>query len=75
MTEASVNGSCFCGTECYQVSGNIGIFQYCHCSRSQKFTGSAFAANLFVLAAETSRLPDLFNIVGGLSITAVIKNV
>jgi len=26
----------------------LGIFQYCHCSRCRKFTGSAFAANLLV---------------------------
>ncbi|MFK5986003.1 MAG: GFA family protein [Pseudomonadota bacterium] len=24
------------------------MFQYCHCSRCRKFTGSAFAANLLV---------------------------
>ena len=42
----------------YQISGNIGIFQYCHCSRCRKFTGSAFAANLFVV-------PDKFKWLAG----------
>jgi hypothetical protein len=32
----------------YEISGHMGIFQYCHCSRCRKFTGSAFAANLLV---------------------------
>lgn len=41
-------GSCLCGACKYQLSGHINIFQYCHCSRCRKFTGSAFAANLFV---------------------------
>ena len=30
------------------MRGNLGIFQYCSCSRCRKFTGSAFAANLLV---------------------------
>ena len=42
------NGSCFCAEVSYEITGNIGIFQYCHCSRCRKFTGSAHAANIFV---------------------------
>lgn len=41
-------GSCLCGQVEYEISGNVGIFQYCHCSRCRKFTGSAHSANLFV---------------------------
>ena len=48
MSECAVKGSCFCGEVVYEVSGNIGIFQYCHCSRCRKVTGSAHAANVFV---------------------------
>lgn len=48
MSDNKVNGSCFCGDVSYEISGNMGIFQYCHCSRCQKVTGSAHAANLFV---------------------------
>ena len=48
MSQQSVQGGCLCGAVAYEITGNIGIFQYCHCSRCRKFTGSAFAANLFV---------------------------
>ena len=48
MTASKVTGSCLCGKVGYEISGNIGIFQYCHCSRCRKFTGSAHAANLLV---------------------------
>jgi hypothetical protein len=48
MSEQKVNGSCFCGKVSYEITGNMGVFQYCHCSRCQKVTGSAHAANLFV---------------------------
>ncbi|MBP6241234.1 MAG: GFA family protein [Hydromonas sp.] len=45
----SINtGTCLCGAVAYEISGNLGLFQYCHCSRCRKVTGSAFAANLFV---------------------------
>ncbi|WP_421867925.1 GFA family protein [Motiliproteus sp.] len=43
-----IEGSCLCGALRYQASGHLDIFQYCHCSRCRKFTGSAHAANLFV---------------------------
>lgn len=48
MSPSKVTGSCLCGTVSYELSGNLGIFQYCHCSRCRKFTGSAHAANLLV---------------------------
>ncbi|GAA5194739.1 GFA family protein [Ferrimonas gelatinilytica] len=41
-------GSCLCGEVTYELRGHIGLFQYCHCSRCRKFTGSAHASNLFV---------------------------
>ena len=48
MSDNKVNGSCFCKKVNYEISGNMGVFQYCHCSRCRKVTGSAHAANLFV---------------------------
>ena len=48
MSEQKVTGSCLCRKVRYQITGNMGVFQYCHCSRCRKFTGSAHAANLFV---------------------------
>jgi hypothetical protein len=41
-------GSCLCGKIAYEITGNLGVFQYCHCSRCRKFTGSAHASNVFV---------------------------
>ena len=52
MTEHTTNGSCLCGKVTYEIRGNLGIFQYCHCSRCRKVTGSAFASNLFVSPAD-----------------------
>lgn len=43
-----VQGSCLCGSVQYEISGSLGIFQYCHCSRCRKFTGSAHASNIIV---------------------------
>lgn len=48
MEKGSVRGSCLCGEISYQYSGPIKVFQYCHCSRCRKFTGSAHAANIIV---------------------------
>ena len=48
MSKNGVNGRCLCGDVSYEITGNLGIFQYCHCSRCRKFTGSAHASNLFV---------------------------
>ena len=52
MKETKAGGSCLCGGVAYEISGNLGIFQYCHCSRCRKFTGSAHAANLLVAPAQ-----------------------
>ena len=43
-----MKGSCLCGTVRYEIVPPFKIFQYCHCSRCRKFTGSAHAANIFV---------------------------
>ncbi len=48
MSDDKVTGTCLCNKVAYEVSGNLGIFQYCGCSRCRKFTGSAFASNLLV---------------------------
>ena len=56
MSGNIVNGSCLCGKVSYHITGNMGIFQYCHCSRCRKFTGSAHASNLFVSPGDFSWL-------------------
>ena len=47
-----VSGSCLCGQVRYQVNGGIKVFQYCHCSRCRKFSGSAHAANILLAPAQ-----------------------
>ncbi|WP_077338510.1 GFA family protein [Pseudocolwellia agarivorans] len=44
-------GSCLCGSVKYELSGDFQSFFLCHCSRCQKDTGSAHAANLFAKAS------------------------
>lgn len=51
MSQTSIAGSCLCGAVRFLVTGEILGFQYCHCSRCRKFTGSAHAANLFTVPA------------------------
>lgn len=47
-----MKGSCLCGQVLYEIDLPFKIFQYCHCSRCRKFTGSAHSANLFVPPAQ-----------------------
>jgi len=55
---SKATGKCLCGNVSYEITGNLGIFQYCHCSRCRKFTGSVHAANLLVA-------PEHFKWLGG----------
>ena len=48
MSAKTISGSCLCGQVNYQFSGPARGFQYCHCSRCQKVTGSAHGAIMFV---------------------------
>lgn len=48
MSADSLNGSCLCGAVRFEVSQPFTAFRYCHCSRCQKASGSAHAANAFV---------------------------
>ena len=52
MPPYEVRGHCLCNKVSYVITGHLGIFQYCHCSRCRKFSGSAFAANLLVSPAD-----------------------
>ena len=52
MPPYEVRGRCLCQKVGYAIQGHLGLFQYCHCSRCRKFTGSAFAANLLVSPAD-----------------------
>ncbi|WP_082114014.1 GFA family protein [Kiloniella litopenaei] len=44
-------GSCLCKTVTFEISGEFNQFFLCHCSRCQKGTGTAHAANLFSTTA------------------------
>jgi hypothetical protein len=48
MKNSKILGSCLCGTVSYQFVGPVKVFQYCHCSRCQKFTGTAHATNIII---------------------------
>lgn len=48
MNDSKIKGSCLCGKVNYQYSGEVKVFQYCHCSRCRKFTGSAHASNIII---------------------------
>lgn len=44
----SLEGGCLCGAVRYAISQPFTLFQYCHCSRCRKVSGTAYAANIFV---------------------------
>ncbi|MEM5536944.1 GFA family protein [Neptuniibacter pectenicola] len=41
-------GSCLCGSVHYEITPPYTTFQYCHCSRCRKATGSAHASNIII---------------------------
>ncbi len=47
-TKEAISGSCLCGAVTYQFIGEPRGFQYCHCSRCQKASGSAHGSIMFV---------------------------
>ncbi len=47
-----MKGSCLCGSVIYEITPPFKLFQYCHCSRCRKFSGSAQASNLFVPSSQ-----------------------
>ena len=44
----SIKGSCICRAVTFQFHGPEMVFQYCHCSRCRKFTGSAHSAAILI---------------------------
>ncbi len=50
MSEQPIHGACVCGAIAYTIRPPYYAFQFCHCSRCRKATGSAHATNLFVKA-------------------------
>ena len=52
MAQSALNGSCLCGSVKFEITPPLAAFRYCHCTRCQKASGSAHAANAFVPAAQ-----------------------
>jgi hypothetical protein len=52
MIAESLIGSFLCGSVRIEVRPPFSAFRYCHCSRCQKASGSAHAANALVPAAQ-----------------------
>jgi len=50
MTTNEITGSCLCGAVRFQLTPPYTWFQYCHCSRCRKRTGSAHTANILMSA-------------------------
>jgi len=48
MSDKKITGSCLCGEVSYEFTGPVKVFQYCHCTRCQKITGSAHASNIII---------------------------
>ena len=47
-----ITGSCLCGGVRFEVGEWLSPVQYCHATRCQKATGSAFAAELAARASD-----------------------
>lgn len=47
-----VRGSCLCGQVRFEIDGTLSPMQYCHATRCRKASGSAFAAEVAVNAAQ-----------------------
>ena len=52
MSSEPITGSCLCGSIKFKVTRPFTVFRYCHCSRCQKATGAAHAANAFLPATQ-----------------------
>lgn len=47
-----VRGSCLCGGVRFEIDRAVGPFEFCHCPRCRKASGSAFVAGLGVRAED-----------------------
>jgi len=48
MSDVTLTGSCLCGSVSYEISGNVGQFWHCHCTRCRKATGTGHATNILM---------------------------
>jgi len=54
MEHSAAIGSCLCGEVTYEIRPPYTWFQYCHCSRCRKRSGTAHAANILIAAGQLS---------------------
>lgn len=47
-----MKGSCLCQSVSYEIKPPYKLFQYCHCSRCRKVTGSAHASNIYIPSSQ-----------------------
>lgn len=47
---ARLQGSCLCGEVRYTFTKPFKLFQYCHCSRCRKVSGTVHGANIFIFS-------------------------
>jgi hypothetical protein len=52
MSSSAIPGSCLCGSVKFEVMPPFTVFRYCHCTRCQKASGAAHAANAFLPATQ-----------------------
>jgi hypothetical protein len=52
MLSNAITGTCLCGAVRFEVTPPFTTFRYCHCSRCQKASGAAHAANAFLPATQ-----------------------
>ncbi|HEX3808344.1 MAG TPA: GFA family protein [Rhizomicrobium sp.] len=58
----TATGACNCSAVRFEITGEFEHFFLCHCSRCQKDTGSAHAANLFSSTAKVAWLTGEENV-------------
>jgi hypothetical protein len=46
-----LEGRCLCGQIQYEIDGDVGPIDFCHCSYCRRASGSAFASNATILRA------------------------
>ena len=48
VQDQRLEGGCLCGAIRYLINPPFKLFQYCHCSRCRKVSGTVYAANIFL---------------------------
>lgn len=49
MAQITLSGGCLCGSVRYEITGDVRVFQHCHCWRCRKATGTGHASNIIMV--------------------------